>query len=73
MEDFRPLESGNTKTGTKKRSGCGGIALVVILGTALVLAGVGWWKYYYTYSEGFRSGLLQKFSHKGNISKTYEG
>ena len=25
------------------------------------------------YSDGFRSGLLQKVSHKGNIFKTYEG
>jgi len=30
-------------------------------------------KYFYTYSDGFRAGLLQKFSHKGNIFKTYEG
>lgn len=30
-------------------------------------------KYFYTYSEGYRSGLLQKFSHKGTIFKTYEG
>ncbi len=32
-----------------------------------------YWKYFYTYSNGFRAGLLQKFSHKGNIIKTYEG
>lgn len=32
-----------------------------------------WWKFYYTYSDGNRSGILQKFSHKGNIFKTYEG
>lgn len=32
-----------------------------------------YWKYYYTYSEGYRAGLLQKFSHKGNVFKTYEG
>jgi hypothetical protein len=32
-----------------------------------------WWNYYYTYSEGNRSGILQKFSKKGNIFKTYEG
>ena len=32
-----------------------------------------YWKYYYTYSDGYRAGLLQKFSHKGNIFKTYEG
>jgi hypothetical protein len=32
-----------------------------------------YWKYFYTYSDGYRAGLLQKFSHKGNIFKTYEG
>jgi hypothetical protein len=32
-----------------------------------------WWKYYYSYSEGYRSGLLQKLSHRGNVFKTYEG
>ncbi|OIR08265.1 hypothetical protein GALL_94330 [mine drainage metagenome] len=32
-----------------------------------------WWSYYYTYSDGNRSGLLQKMSHKGNVFKTYEG
>lgn len=41
--------------------------LIVVLGL------FGYWKYYYTYSEGYRSGLLQKLSHKGNIFKTYEG
>jgi hypothetical protein len=30
-------------------------------------------KYFFTYSEGYRAGLLQKFSHKGIIVKTYEG
>jgi hypothetical protein len=30
-------------------------------------------KFFYTYSEGYRAGLLQKFSHKGAIFKTYEG
>ena len=37
------------------------------------LAGWIWWNFYYTYSEGNRGGLLQKFSYKGNIFKTYEG
>ncbi len=32
-----------------------------------------YWNYYNTYSEGNRSGILQKFSKKGNIFKTYEG
>ena len=32
-----------------------------------------YWKYFYTYSEGYRAGLLQKFSSKGTLFKTYEG
>ncbi len=32
-----------------------------------------YWRYFYTYSEGNRYGLLQKFSHRGNLFKTYEG
>lgn len=42
----------------------------------LIVVGFGiyfYWKYFYTYSSGNRYGLLQKFSHKGNIFKTYEG
>lgn len=39
----------------------------------VVLIVLFWWKYFYTYSDGYRSGLLQKLSHKGNIFKTYEG
>lgn len=42
---------------------------ILILGLGLFI----YWKYYYTYSDGYRSGLLQKFSHRGNIMKTYEG
>jgi hypothetical protein len=45
--------------------------LIIILG--LFLAGYVYWKYFFTYSEGYRAGLLQKFSRKGNIFKTYEG
>jgi hypothetical protein len=47
-----------------------GITSVIII---LFLAGFFYWRYYYTYSEGNRTGLLQKFSHKGNLFKTYEG
>jgi hypothetical protein len=41
--------------------------IIIFLGTFI------YWKYFYTYSEGYRAGLLQKFSHKGAIFKTYEG
>jgi hypothetical protein len=39
----------------------------------VVLAAFIYWKYFYTYSEGYRAGLLQKFSSKGTVFKTYEG
>lgn len=39
------------------------IALVILV----------YFRYFYTYSEGYRAGLLQKFSSKGVIFKTYEG
>jgi hypothetical protein len=42
--------------------------LIVIIGVSYI-----YWKYFYTYSEGYRAGLLQKFSNKGAIFKTYEG
>jgi len=41
--------------------------IVIILGIFI------YWKYFYTYSEGYRAGLLQKFSSKGMMFKTYEG
>lgn len=42
-------------------------AVVLIVGLAI------YWSYFFTYSDGYRAGLLQKFSRKGNIFKTYEG
>jgi hypothetical protein len=46
------------------------IALFIIILVAVI---IGYWRYFYTYSEGYRAGLLQKFTRKGNIFKTYEG
>lgn len=49
-------------------------ALWVFVAVLLVILAVFiYWKFYFTYSEGSRSGLLQKFSYKGNVFKTYEG
>ncbi len=39
----------------------------------LVFAGFIYGKYYFTYSEGERTGILQKFSYRGQIFKTWEG
>ncbi len=44
------------------------IALLVIIICVFIYV-----KYFYTYSEGYRSGLLQKFTSKGLLFKTYEG
>jgi hypothetical protein len=54
--------------GTFRRIGCI-VFLVLLLGVFLFV----YWRYYYTYSDGTRYGLLQKFSHRGNLFKTYEG
>jgi hypothetical protein len=48
--------------------------LTIFVVLLIVIGGLWfYWHYYYTYSDGNRTGLLQKFSHKGNIFKTYEG
>jgi hypothetical protein len=39
----------------------------------IFLCGFVYFKFFFTYSEGYRAGLLQKFSSKGVIFKTYEG
>lgn len=45
-------------------------AVILII---VIFGGMFYWKYYFTYSEGYRAGLLQKFSKKGAMFKTYEG
>jgi hypothetical protein len=45
------------------------VVLILLLALVFFL----YWHYYYTYSDGYRYGLLQKFSHRGNLFKTYEG
>ena len=67
------LNVGSTPNVQKKKRGCGkyvfmGLLFFIIIGSAIF-----YWKYYYTYSDGYRSGMLQKLSHKGNLMKTYEG
>lgn len=45
------------------------LTLVSIFGFSVFI----YWKYFFTYSEGNRTGILQKFSYKGTVFKTYEG
>ena len=49
------------------------IVTITVLILVATLALFLWWHYGYTYSDGYRYGLLQKFSHRGNLFKTFEG
>lgn len=43
--------------------------LVLLLISAFLI----YWFYFNIYSDGERTGILTKLSHKGNVFKTYEG
>lgn len=45
-----------------------GILLIV-----LVLVAVGYWRYYFVFSEGVKGGNLNYFERKGYVFKTWEG
>ena len=57
----------------RRRSPFKRFLLYLFIIVLLVLIVYGYWRYFFTYSEGNRTGLLQKFSHKGTLFKTYEG
>ena len=61
-------------TAPRARRGGFGAALVKVLLVAILLgAAWTWFTLSWSYSEGDRGGVLQKFSRKGWICKTYEG
>jgi hypothetical protein len=58
----------------RRRSGRFGRWLMILL--LLIVVGVGLWTWLtlsWAYSDGERAGVLQKFSRRGWICKTYEG
>ena len=65
----RPAEPVVRRRRSGARRAVNTVLLIVVLGLGIFF----YWKYFMTYSSGKRYGLLQKFSHKGNIFKTYEG
>lgn len=71
MEDFK-FEEPKAEEKVKGKS-YKGFFIKFILIILLVGAALFWWRFFYTYSDGYRAGILQKLSHKGNIVKTYEG
>src|SRR5690606_24763525 len=49
------------------------VIYITILIIIFSVVGYVYWFYYNPYSEGYREGVLQKFSRKGNVFKTHEG
>src|ERR1700712_5425186 len=45
------------------------VALIAVI----LIAFIFWWKYYYVFGEGVKSGELNYVVKKGNVFKTYEG
>lgn len=59
---------------TVRRGGRFGRILLLVLVLAVLLVGLWtWFSLSFAYSDGERAGVLQKFSSKGWICKTYEG
>ena len=46
---------------------------ITILAVLLLLSGLIWYRYYFVFGEGVKSGVLNYAVKKGNIFKTYEG
>ena len=56
-----------------RRRGLGRIGLIAIVIVLLIPVLWTWFSLSWAYSEGERAGVLQKFSKKGWLCKTYEG
>lgn len=67
------MEQSNVTTLPRRKGKGGRILLITLLVLFFGLFVFVWWRYYYTYSDGNRFGLLQKFSRRGTMFKTYEG
>lgn len=46
---------------------------IITLLVLLVLAGFGWWRYYFVFGEGVKAGTLNFVVKKGYVFKTWEG
>ena len=62
-----------TSPSSRPAGGFKKIFSILIIALLLFFFIFAYWRYFYTYSEGNRYGLLQKFSNRGNLFKTYEG
>ncbi|MGH8178213.1 MAG: hypothetical protein ACREV5_18305 [Steroidobacter sp.] len=57
----------------KRGSRAGRVLLIVVAIMVFAAIGWSWFTLSWAYSEGERAGVLQKFSKKGWLCKTYEG
>lgn len=63
MEDVQPKKTNGFKKFLRWI-----VVILVLVFTILI-----WWKYYFVFGEGVKSGELNYVVKKGNIFKTYEG
>lgn len=71
MEDVKFDEAG--KGQPKKKNGFRNFLRWFVFLLLLAGAVAFWWKYYFVFGEGVKSGELNYVVKKGNIFKTYEG
>ena len=57
----------------KKKSGFKKFLRWLVVICIVVLGFIFWWKYYFEFGEGVKSGELNYVVKKGNLFKTYEG
>ena len=55
------------------KSGFKKVMRILLLIVVAIFAIIIWWKYFYVFGEGVKSGELNYVVKKGNIFKTYEG
>jgi len=67
------METFTNKTVPPKNSGFKKVMKIILLIAFIIIAFVFWWKYFYVFGEGVKSGELNYVVKKGNIFKTYEG
>ncbi|WP_225550878.1 hypothetical protein [Sphingobacterium bovistauri] len=63
------LSTNASKASSKMKTFFGWLLLVVLL----ISGGIVYWKYYFVFGEGVKSGYLNYAVKKGNLFKTYEG
>lgn len=67
------METFNNKTAPPKSSGFKKVMRIILLISFIVIGFIIWWKYFYVFGEGVKSGELNYVVKKGNVFKTYEG